>query len=121
MPLWPIKLENTQFLKNLDRRVLTGSWQKPGDIALYKKLELTDGGTNTNVCDAFVQKDNVFQCTNINLSYNFSDKACKKLHLKGLSLNANLSDIFYFSTIKRERGTSYPFSRNPNFSVSVSF
>ena len=115
------KTENTQFLKNLDRRVLTGSWQKPGDIALYKKLELSDAATNTNVCDVFVQKDNVFQCTNINLSYNFSDKTCKKLHLKGLSLNANLSDIFYFSTVKRERGTSYPFSRNPNFSVSVSF
>lgn len=24
------KTENTQFLKNLDRRVLTGSWQEPG-------------------------------------------------------------------------------------------
>ena len=51
----------------------------------------------------------------------FSDDICKKLRLKGLSLNANLSDIFYISSIKRERGTSYPFSRNPNFSVSVSF
>ena len=64
------------------------------------------------------QKKAYFLC---NLTYNFSDDVCKKLRLKGLSLNANLSDIFYISSIKRERGTSYPFSRNPNFSVSVSF
>ena len=91
------------------------------DVVPYKKLDINNTSSNTNVCDAFVQEDNVFQCTNINLTYNFSDDICKKLRLKGLSLNANLSDIFYISSIKRERGTSYPFSRNPNFSVSVSF
>ena len=115
------KTENTHFINNLDRRVLTQSWQEPGDVVPYKKLDINNTSSNTNVCDAFVQEDNVFQCTNINLTYNFSDDICKKLRLKGLSLNANLSDIFYISSIKRERGTSYPFSRNPNFSVSVSF
>lgn len=115
------KTENTHFINNLDRRVLTRSWQEPGDVVPYKKLDINNTSSNTNVCDAFVQEDNVFQCTNINLTYNFSDDICKKLRLKGLSLNANLSDIFYISSIKRERGTSYPFSRNPNFSVSVSF
>ena len=117
------KVENTHLINNLDHRVLEEAWQEPGDVVPYKKISVTsDGSTSTTyVCDAFVQKDNVFQCTNINITYNFSDKALKKLRLKGLSLNANLSDIFYISTIKRERGTSYPFSRNPNFSLNISF
>ena len=117
------KVENTLLANNLDRRVLDEAWQEPGDVVPYKKITVSSDGsyTNTNVCDAFVQKDNVFQCTNINITYNFSDNVLKKLHLKGLSVNANLSDIFYISTIKRERGTSYPFSRNPNFSLNISF
>ena len=117
------KVENTHLINNLDRRVLEEAWQEPGDVVPYKKISVTSEGSTavSNVCDAFVQKDNVFQCTNINITYNFQDNVLKKLRLKGLSLNANLSDIFYISTIKRERGTSYPFSRNPNFSLSISF
>ena len=115
------KTENAFLILNQDRRVLSDTWQKPGDIVPYKKLIATGEDATTNVCDAFVQKDNIFQCTNINASYTFSNEVCKKLRVKGLSLTANLSDIFYISTIKRERGTSYPFSRNPNFSLSVSF
>ena len=115
------KTENAYLILNQDRRVLSDTWQKPGDVVPYKKLMLNSASTNTFPCDAFVQKDNVFQCTNINVSYNFSDQFCRKLGLKGLSLGANLSDVFYISTVKRERGTSYPFSRNPNFFLSLSF
>jgi tonB-linked outer membrane protein, susC/ragA family len=115
------KTENSYLILNQDRRVLSDTWQKPGDVVPYKKLIATGEDANTNVCDAFVQKDNIFQCTNINASYTFSSEFCKRLQIAGLSLSANLSDIFYISTIKRERGTGYPFSRNPNFSLSVSF
>lgn len=115
------KTENAYLIQNQDRRVLTGTWQKPGDIVPYKRLMLNSSESNTFPCDAFVQKENTLQCTNINISYNFSDSFCRRLGIKGLSLGANLSDIFYISTLKRERGTSYPFSRNPNFSLSFSF
>ena len=115
------KTENAYLILNQDRRVLSDTWQKPGDVVPYKKLMLNSASTNTFPCDAFVQKDNVFQCTNINVSYNFSEHFCRKLGFKGLSLGANLSDVFYISTVKRERGTSYPFSRNPNFFLSLSF
>ena len=71
------KTENAHFINNLDRRVLTKSWQEPGDVVPYKKLDVNNTSSNTNVCDAFVQKDNVFQCTNINLTYNFSDDVVK--------------------------------------------
>ena len=115
------KTENSALMLNQDRRVLKGTWQQPGDVVPYKKLALNNTSSNTYPCDAFVQKDNVFSCTNINLTYNFPASFCKQIRINGLSVNANLSDIFYISSIKRERGTSYPFSRNPNFSISCTF
>lgn len=115
------KTENAFLILNQDRRVLSGTWQKPGNIVPYKQLMLDNTASNTFPCDFFVQKDNTLQCTNINVSYTFPDDFCRRLGIRGLSLGANLSDVFYVSTIKRERGTSYPFSRNPNFSLSFSF
>lgn len=112
------KGENLYLLYNVDRRALKGRWEKPGDQTRYKKY----GAALTFPCDMFVHKDNVFSCTNINLSYDFPKTICKKyLGMESLSISAYLSDVFYLSTIKRERGTSYPFSINPNFSVSCSF
>lgn len=115
------KTENAHLINNQDRRVLSDTWQKPGDVVPYKKLIISGNDANTFACDKFIQKDNIFQCTNINLSYYFPDSFCKKMRITGLSISAYISDVFYLSSIKRERGTSYPFSRNPNFSVSLSF
>ena len=113
-----VKGENLSLLSNVDRRALKGRWEKPGDQTRYKKY----GTRATYPCDMFVHKDNVFSCTNINLSYDFPRSICKKyLGMESLSISAYLSDIFYLSTIKRERGTDYPFSINPNFSISCSF
>ena len=116
------KTENADLLYNLDRRVLKDCWQNPGDHALFTKMSSSYDRDYTNVSDMFVQKDNVLQCTNINVSYQFPREFTKKhLGIEFLSLGANLSDIFYVSTIKRERGTDYPFSRNPNFFITCSF
>ena len=115
------KGENLNLVYNVDRRVLTQAWRKPGDKTLFK------GYTNSSddytfPCDMFVHKDNVFSCTNINIGYNFPRNFIKRvLGIQSLSVSADLSDIFYLSTIERERGTAYPFSRNPNFSISCTF
>lgn len=117
-----VKTENASILQNLDKRVLANCWQEPGDNVRYKVLSTSNDRDHTNACDAFVQKDNVFECTNINLNYSFPHTFVKRyIGLESLSLGVELSDIFYISTIKRERGTSYPFSRNPNFTISCSF
>ncbi|WP_303179486.1 SusC/RagA family TonB-linked outer membrane protein [uncultured Butyricimonas sp.] len=116
------KTENAVFQFNLDRRILKDSWEKPGDQALFTQMSIDPNKDYTNVCDMFVQKDNVLQCSNINVSYQFPKEFIKKyLGMESLNIGANLSDIFYISTIKRERGINYPFSRNPNFSISCSF
>lgn len=114
--------ENADLAVNLDRRVIKYGWDERGDKARYKNLYGATARNNTNICDAFVQKDNVFSCNNINIRYQFPKDWLKKVtRLESLSIAASLSDIFYFSTIERERGTAYPFSINPNFSVSCTF
>lgn len=116
------KGENAYLTYNLDRRMMKYSWKQIGDQARYKNKYGDYGNLSTYICDAFIHKDNVFSCNNINLSYTFSQDWFKRVtKLQNLSISASLSDIFYFSTIKRERGTSYPFSINPNFSISCTF
>lgn len=116
------KGENAGLMYNLDRRMTKYSWKQVGDQARYKNKYGDYGKLSTYTCDAFVHKDNVFSCNNINLTYMFSQDWFKRATgLQSLSISAYLSDIFYFSTIERERGTSYPFSINPNFSISCTF
>ena len=116
------KGENAGLTYNLDRRMTKYSWKQVGDQARYKNKYGDFGNLSTFICDAFIHKDNVFSCNNINLSYTFSQDWFKRAtRLQSLSISASLSDIFYFSTIERERGTSYPFSINPNFSISCTF
>ena len=116
------KGENASLTYNLDRRMTKYSWKQVGDQARYKNKYGDYGKLSTFICDAFIHKDNVFSCNNINLSYTFSQDWFKRAtRLQSLSISASLSDIFYFSTIERERGTSYPFSINPNFSISCTF
>ena len=116
------KGENARLTYNLDRRMTKYSWKQVGDQARYKNKYGDYGNLSTFICDAFIHKDNVFSCNNINLSYSFSQDWFRRVTgLQSLSISASLSDIFYFSTIERERGTSYPFSINSNFSISCTF
>ncbi len=117
------KGENINLSANLDRRVLEYGWKHVGDQARYKnQWGATSRDISTVVCSDFVHKDNVFSCNNINIHYTVpSDWLKRHTPFEGLSISADLSDIFYFSTIERERGIDYPFSINPNFSISCTF
>ena len=45
----------------------------------------------------------------------------KVLHAETVNVSVNMSDLFYLSSIKRERGTDYPFANNIQFALSVIF
>lgn len=113
------KRENLNLTYNVDRQVLKDGWKKAGDEALYKRQGAYV--VNTYGCDMFIHKNNIFNLNSINVRYNFPRKLIKKLGMEMLSISTDLTDIFYFSTIHRERGTSYPYSINPNLSISCSF
>ncbi|NML22886.1 SusC/RagA family TonB-linked outer membrane protein [Pseudoflavitalea sp. G-6-1-2] len=113
------KVENADFKWNVDERVFRNRWQKPGDNAAFKGLLVV---TPTERSSRFVQNENVLQCQNINLSYEIRNKALlNKLGASFLSAGFNFSDLFYISSINRERGIDYPFSRQCSFTLNVTF
>lgn len=113
------KVENIFPYNNADRRVLYDRWKQPGDLAAYKSVK---DFTKTRATTRFLFKDNAFYGSSLNLGYEFPTEWTRKhLHLEYLSLNGNVEDLFYWSTIKRERGTDYPFSRKVSFSIMARF
>lgn len=113
------KVENIAPYDNADRRVLYDRWSQPGDVALYKGVQ---DMTETRPTSRFVFKDNAFYCSSLNLGYEFpTEWTQRNLGISYLALNGYLEDLFYKSTIKRERGTDYPFSRKFSLSLTVRF
>jgi hypothetical protein len=113
------KVENANFSYNVDSRVYDNRWQKPGDQAAFKGLLVT---TATQMTSRFVQDEKTLTCQNINLQYDMVSPALKKkLNMELLSFSVSMADALYISTVKRERGLSYPFSRQVSFSVSATF
>ncbi|MDD3039995.1 SusC/RagA family TonB-linked outer membrane protein [Bacteroides sp.] len=116
------KVENVNvYEKNADRRVLTERWQKPGDIAMYKKLEAGDNISTTKATSRFVQDYNWLSLNSITLGYDFDNKLITHLHLSMLRFEVGANELFRISSIKQERGLSYPYSRTLNFSLKASF
>jgi TonB-linked SusC/RagA family outer membrane protein len=113
------KVENVDFKYNVDLRVYTDRWQQPGDQVGFKGLMVT---SVTNKSSRFVQDERTITCQNINLQYDLRSAYLKRnLRLSNLSVTANVADPFRFSTIKQERGTVYPFSRQFSLSISATF
>lgn len=108
--------------QNVDRRVLTDRWGKPGDIAQYKKIPAA-GKTDlqTRASSRFVMKDRVFQLQTASVEYRFEDDWLKKAGVSHARVGLNMSDLFYISSVKRERGINYPFSRRVGASLSLMF
>jgi len=104
---------------NVDRRVLTQRWQKPGDVAPLRNIK--DMNTSTMPTSRFVQDDNELSLSALTLSYDFNTDWLKKIRLKMLRLELSTNDLFRASTVKLERGTSYPFARTFNFSLRATF
>jgi TonB-linked SusC/RagA family outer membrane protein len=113
------KVENADKRYNVDRRVYEDRWMKPGDITFFKGIKETG---STRYSSRFVQDRIEFSCQNINLTYRLeNDWVKKKMGLNILEFTCNMGDIFYFSAVKRERGTFYPFSHKITFSIRATF
>lgn len=112
------KVENAYVEVNVDKRVLSERWEKPGDITRYKGLGNTE---NTVANDRFVADESTFIWRNLNLSYDFPRRMCKYLGMERLNISASMMDLLYLSTIEQERGTDYPFSVKPSISISCTF
>lgn len=114
------KVENISLNRiinnNLDKRALYDRWQQPGDQAQFKAISLT--GT-TNMSSRFVQREDALSIESVSLGYEFKkSRWMEKANISNLRLNGYTNDLFYFSTVRKERGVDYPFARS--FSLSLS-
>lgn len=113
------KVENANVKVNVDERVFSDRWQQPGDVAKYKALK--DWQKTTRSTSRFIQKNNFISFNSITVGYDFPVQWIKKIGIRTLKAQFSANDLGRFSTIKVERGTSYPFARTYNFSVNVGF
>ena len=104
---------------NVDRRVLTDRWQKPGDITMLKDIK--DRGTTTRPTSRFMQEYSCLSMTSLSLQYEFARKICRAVGIERMRLEANTGELFRISSVKQERGLSYPFARNFNFTLMLNF
>jgi len=109
---------NTIGQQNVDRRVLNERWSKPGDLTFFKGFS----NTSTRATSRFVMDDNVFELQSASLQYRVEKTSLmKKYNLQSAIIGINTSDLWYFSSVKRERGISYPFARRIGVSLSIMF
>lgn len=114
------KVEDCDLQYNVDRRVYTGRWKEPGQMAEYKKL--TDPVYFTRPTSRFVQDLSELQMTSLNIGYDFRNcKFMKSGVIERLKLSFYMNDVFRASTVKIERGTAYPFARSFSFQLQATF
>lgn len=112
------RIENIDYNVNNDIRALTDRWQKPGDVAKFKAI---DDKTTTRASSRFVQKENYLSLTSLRLSYNLNNSTLQNTMFSKIRLSVTCNELFYWSTVKQERGLSYPFTRSVNFSAQANF
>lgn len=118
------KVENANLRLNADRRALYSRWQKPGDQVFFKAIDGNIYKTATKESSRFVMDNNEFYFSTVNLSYRADGRKfswMKRLGLTSATVGLYMEDICRFSTVKMERGISYPFSRSVSMSLSLIF
>lgn len=130
-------VENADITQNFDRRVLTERWSCPGQHAFFKRYtgrvpyDLRNGiywyqddgwqQEPTRATDRFVQDQKEFDISSISVYYDFNKKWISCLGMERLRLTALMNEVCKISSIKIERGTTYPFSRTLTFQLSATF
>lgn len=103
---------------NQDKRALYERWQKPGDVAKYKGISLTE---STEMSSRFVADDNTLSGESISISYETTAKWLRHIGASSLTFSGYMNDIFYSSSVTNERGLDYPYARSISFSLGLRF
>ena len=115
--LWE-KVENIDPRYNVDERAFTDRWKNPGDLSRYLAIRQT---TQTYNSERFVERLNELWLSSATISYEFQAKFLKRLGFKRLAVGVGVTDLVRFSSVKYERGTSYPYSRTINLMFRPTF
>ena len=104
---------------NQDVRAFYDRWQKPGDVATFKRIDDTSA---TKTTTRFIADENTFECKSISLGYeNSTAPWLRTVGLTSMNFRVYMNDIFRLSTVKEERGLDYPFQRSISASLGLRF
>ncbi|MDR3246111.1 MAG: SusC/RagA family TonB-linked outer membrane protein [Prevotellaceae bacterium] len=113
------KIENADLTRNVDRRVFSNRWREPGDVSQFKNI------TNkaiTRATQRFVEDRNEWLLSSLNFSYDFGEiAAIQRIGFHRFRLSFDMNDVARVSSVKIERGTSYPFARSFSLSLQAMF
>lgn len=106
--------------QNVDERVLSSRWMQPGDVTFFRNFD--DAIATSHATSRYVFDDRVLELQSMSLQYRWNnDWLHTHTGLESLVFAINASDLFYWSSVKYERGTSYPYARNVQGSVTLTF
>lgn len=113
-----VSIENVNLERySGDIRILTERWQAPGDFSTLKSIK--DRQRVTRPTSRFVQDNNELVFNSLSIGYDFNRELVRKWGLSAIRIQFNMEDIATFSSIRQERGTSYPFARAFNISLNI--
>lgn len=112
------KVEGSDPRYNADRRVLYERWKQPGDVTLFRRINDTDPPYQTT---RLVQDNNFLRLQTLTLTYDLPKKSLEHLRLERARVMVTSSDLFRFSTVKMERGTSYPYAQTVSLGLNLTF
>lgn len=112
------KVEDVDPYKNLDKRALYDRWKSPGDHSRYLSI---DSRETTHYSERFVEKRNELYISGIQFMYDFRPALLARVGMKKLAVGIGFTDIAHISTVKFERGTSYPYCRSFSLTFRPTF
>jgi len=112
------KVEGANPVYNADKRVLYDRWKEPGDQALYRRI---DDQSSVYQTSRFVQDNNSLILSNLSLTYTVPQKYTLNWGIEYLKVVLSTTDLCRLTSIKQERGTSYPFARTFSCGLNVRF
>ena len=118
--LWS-KVEDIDPRYNVDARAFTDRWKRPGDLSRFLAIKEIRPEDSSYSSERFVERLNELWLSSAMLTYEFQAKFLKRIGFKRLAIGVGVSDIFRLSTVKYERGTSYPYSRTINLVFRPTF
>lgn len=112
------KVENigtSQLVYNQDKRALYERWKEPGDIVRFKDIA---SAVSTPISSRFVQRENIITLESLYVGWEFTEGWITRCSFDNLRIFISMRDVFRASSIRSERGISYPFARTLETGIS---
>ncbi len=122
------RVENIDINYNVDKRVLSGRWQYPGQHAMFKRLGTFQYEGDplarqemTRATSRFVQNRNELTWGTASFYYDVPRSTVSRWSLERVRFSVYMNDILTLSSIQIERGLTYPFARTVSCALSITF